>query len=142
VFDKISDNGRSGLAFPLDSRDLQSHFKGMCPPALALVLLCSGALDPALVERARAAYQKLGSDAIEAKPSPSPSPPAHIEFARIDVSERMRSASFGHATTLLVPLPAQDGGSSAPAQFWVEYGRSTNSPARLFGPFPLAEAKK
>ena len=71
---------------------------------------------------------------IEAKPAPAL--PEGVEFARIDVTPRMRSASFGHTTTLIVPVPSADAGA-APTQFWVQYGKSTNAPARLFGPFPL-----
>jgi hypothetical protein len=59
-----------------------------------------------------------------------------VELARIDVTPRMRSASFGHTTTLIVPVPSADAGA-APTQFWVQYGASTNAPARLFGPFSL-----
>jgi hypothetical protein len=47
----------------------------------------------------------------------------------VDVSERMRSASFGHTTVLLVPPSAQE--------FYVEWGRSTNRPPAWFGPFPV-----
>ena len=88
------------------------------------------------VEAVRAAYQSLGSAAVEARPVPAL--PAGVEFERIDVSEPMRSASFGHTTTLLVPIPSGDAGPAFPQQFWVEYGKSTNQPARLFGPFPIA----
>jgi hypothetical protein len=102
--------------------------------AIAL-LLCAG-LDQRQIDCVRAAYAKLDSAAIEAKPAASP--PHAAEVARIDVSEGMRSASFGHTTTLLVPVPAND---EAPKEFWVQYGRSTNAPARLFGPFPVADKK-
>ena len=54
------------------------------------------------------------------------------ELQRIEVSERIRSASFGHRTWLLVPA----GGK----RFYVEYGRSTNTPAAFFGPFDVAPA--
>jgi len=86
------------------------------------------------IEAARAAYQGLGSAAVEARPVAAL--PAGVEFQRIDVSDRMRSTSFGHTTTLLVPVPPADAGAAQ--QFWVEYGKSTNQPARLFGPFPIA----
>jgi hypothetical protein len=58
--------------------------------------------------------------------------PEHEEFARIDVSPRLRSASFGHRTWLLVPPHAR--------HFYVEFGRSTNTPAGLFGPFEVKPA--
>jgi hypothetical protein len=101
---------------------------------IATVLLLSATVDPRQAERARAAYERLGSVAIEAKPADAL--PAGVEFGRIDVSERIRSASFGHPTTLLVPTAASGACASAqPCRFWVEYGRSTNATARLFGPF-------
>ena len=56
--------------------------------------------------------------------------PAGSHFERVDVSERFRSASFGHRTTLLV-TPERSG------EFYVEIGRSTNDPGGLFGPFRL-----
>jgi hypothetical protein len=77
------------------------------------------------------AYRAMTPEQIEAKKVEAA--PAHITFARVDVSARMRSASFGHTTTLLVPEGARE--------FWVEYGRSTNHPAELFGPFPVAPSK-
>lgn len=55
--------------------------------------------------------------------------PEHLELARIDVSPRIRSASFGHKTWLLVPKKAQ--------KYFIEYGRSTNTAAALFGPFDV-----
>jgi hypothetical protein len=81
-------------------------------------------------ESAVAAYHKLASEDIEAKRA-NLSVEKLADFTRIDVSARVRSASFGHKTTLLV---APDG-----HEFYVEYGRSTNRPARLFGPFPLKD---
>ncbi|MGZ3425563.1 MAG: hypothetical protein ACXVCV_02890 [Polyangia bacterium] len=73
----------------------------------------------------QSAYRKLTADQLSAKKIETPPKDAQ----RIDVSERIRSASFGHKTWLLV---APDG-----KQFWVEYGASTNSKAALFGPFPV-----
>ncbi|HTO96564.1 MAG TPA: hypothetical protein VMK66_05915 [Myxococcales bacterium] len=93
-------------------------------------------LDAGQVEAVKAAWQALGSAAVQAHPAAAL--PAGVEFERIDVSERMRSASFGHTTTLLVPLARADAGTGAARQFWVEYGKSTNAPARLFGPFPVS----
>ena len=72
-----------------------------------------------------AAFHKLSSRAVEAKPATPP--PDADKLERIDVSAKVRSASFGHTTTLLV---ARD-------HFYVEYGRSTNRPKRLYGPFPV-----
>src|SRR5205823_3435721 len=86
-------------------------------------------LRPEDADSVRAAYQALGSAGVEAKPAAAL--PEGIAMERIDVSERMRSASFGHTTTLLVPV---SNGKVAPHEFWVEYGKSTNQPARLFGP--------
>jgi hypothetical protein len=96
---------------------------------------CAAALPAGQEAAVRAAYEKLGSAAVEAKPA-SALPPG-FTWHRIDVSDPVRSASFGHATTLAVPVARTDGGMDVPNQFWVEYGRSTNNPARLFGPFPL-----
>ena len=102
--------------------------------AIAMAFLVGATLDPAEADRVRAAYEKLGGVAIEAKPAAAL--PEGAEFARIDVTPRMRSASFGHTTTLIVPVPSADAGGG-PIQFWVQYGKSTNAPSRLFGPFPL-----
>jgi hypothetical protein len=79
----------------------------------------------------QAAYHKLTPAQIEAKKVTSDKPPKDAH--RIDVSARMRSTSFGHKTWLLV---APDG-----AQFWVEYGRSTNRPGGTYGPFSVATAQ-
>ena len=72
---------------------------------------------------AQNAYRKLTAEQLSAKKIETPPKDAQ----RIDVSERIRSTSFGHKTWLLV---TPDG-----KQFWVEYGASTNSKAALFGPF-------
>ena len=53
---------------------------------------------------------------------------------RVDASQRIRSASFGHQTTLLID-------TAQPKQYWVEYGKSTNAPAALYGPFTVQAAK-
>jgi hypothetical protein len=104
------------------------------PALLAGALAACAAALPAGQEAAvRAAYEKLGSDGVEAHPA-SALPPG-FTWRRIDVSDPVRSASFGHTTTLAVPVVRADGGQDVPNQFWVEYGRSTNAPARLFGPF-------
>jgi hypothetical protein len=98
---------------------------------LGLALL-SAALTPAQVSAVKEHYSALGSTAIEAKPAPSL--PAKAKVVRVDASPRMRSASFGHKTTLLVD-------SNSPKQYWVEYGRSTNTPAALYGPFTVQDAQ-
>jgi hypothetical protein len=83
-------------------------------------------LTTAQVDAVKAAYHKLAATDIEAHEAKgAPPKDAH----RVDVSERMRSASFGHKTWLLV---TPDG-----KQFWVEYGKSTNRPGGLYGPFPV-----
>lgn len=78
----------------------------------------------------RAEFRKLSSAEVESRPARGL--PKDASVARIDVSEHIRSASFGHRTTLLVRV---EGG--APKEFWVEYERSTNHASRLFGPFKL-----
>jgi hypothetical protein len=88
-------------------------------------------LSPAQVEAVKSAYRKLGNAAVMARPS-SPLP-ASARVKRIDVSEKIRSASFGHRTTLLVPFPAE---GEDPHRFWVELGPSTNHrEPQWFGPF-------
>jgi hypothetical protein len=95
----------------------------------------AASLDAAQIEAVRAAYKALASADIEARPAAAL--PADFDYERIDVSSRMRSASFGHTTTLLVAVPRAAGDKPSPSEFWVEYGKSTNFPARLFGPFPV-----
>jgi hypothetical protein len=74
------------------------------------------------------AYHQLASADLEAKRIPQL--PAEVDaWPRVDVSQKARSASFGHATTLIVS-PSAD-------TFYVEYGRSTNRPRRYFGPFAV-----
>ncbi|HEX8951777.1 MAG TPA: hypothetical protein VF945_08015 [Polyangia bacterium] len=91
-----------------------------------VVLIAHLTAAPAPVQRA---YQKLTAEELQAKRT-TVKPPK--DARRIDVSSRIRSASFGHQTWLIV---AHDG-----KRFWVEYGRSTNSPPGLFGPFAVEEA--
>jgi hypothetical protein len=88
-------------------------------------------LSTAQIEAVKAAYHKLPAADVEAKKTEA-QPPKDAQ--RIDVSERMRSASFGHKTWLVV---TSDG-----TQFWIEYGRSTNRPGGLYGPFPVGSADK
>jgi len=87
-------------------------------------------LSAAQVDAVKAAYQKLAGTEIEAHKAAGAPPPKDAQ--RIDVSARIRSASFGHKTYLLVTA---DG-----TQFWVEYGPSTNRPGALYGPFAVAPA--
>jgi hypothetical protein len=87
-------------------------------------------LTAAQLDTAKAAYHKLKPAEIEAKKT-TVQPPKDVQ--RVDVSERIRSASFGHKTFLLI---AADG-----SKFWVEYGASTNAPAALYGPFSITPAK-
>ncbi len=88
-------------------------------------------LATAQVDAVKAAYRKLSSTEIETHAATTPPPK---DAQRIDVSERIRSASFGHRTWLLV---APDG-----ARFWVEYGPSTNRPGGTYGPFTVAAGAK
>ena len=74
-----------------------------------------------------AAYKALAAQELQAKKIDAL--PAG-DFKRIEVKQRIKSASFGHQTTLAVP-------KSNPKQFFVEFGRSTNRPAQTFGPFEL-----
>lgn len=106
--------------------------------SMILVLLltsfaCAKATTPTISPqdrtRAIAAYHALPATALRAKKIEKL--PAGIAVTRIDVSSHIRSASFGHTTTLLVA----EGGTL----FYVENGRSTNRPSELFGPFPIAK---
>jgi hypothetical protein len=83
-------------------------------------------LEPAQVV---AAYHALTPQQLAARPGakvPSGT------WERVDVSDRIRSASFGHTTTLAY--------RKAEGVFYVEYGRSTNTPAQTFGPFSVQRA--
>mgnify|MGYP001550886269 CR=1 FL=1 len=92
-------------------------------PLIVLIAQLSAA--PAPVQHA---YQKLAPAELQAKKTTA-KPPKDAQ--KIDVSARIRSASFGHKTWLWV---AKDG-----KEFWVEYGRSTNRPAALYGPFTVED---
>jgi hypothetical protein len=94
--------------------------------------LLAAALSPDQISAVKDHYLTLGSEAIEAKPAAAPPESAKVE--RVDASQRIRSASFGHKTTLLID-------KSQPAQYWVEYGKSTNTPAATYGPFTVAHVK-
>jgi hypothetical protein len=86
------------------------------------------ALSPDEAAAVKQHYMQLGSVAIEQKPCEAL--PSGVNVVRVDASSRIRSASFGHSTTLLVD-------ANAPKRYWVEYGRSTNHPAALYGPFEV-----
>lgn len=90
-----------------------------------IVLIAQLASAPGPVQKA---YQKLTPAELEAKKIVEPPKDA----TRIDVSAKIRSASFGHKTWLIIA----PGGK----QFWIEYGPSTNSKAALFGPFSVEPA--
>jgi len=85
-------------------------------------------LSPDEAAAVKQSYLQLGSVAIEQKPCEAL--PSGVNVVRVDASSRIRSASFGHSTTLLVD-------ADAPKRYWVEYGRSTNHPAALYGPFEI-----
>jgi hypothetical protein len=90
-----------------------------------IVLFAQLASAPAPVQ---SAYKKLTSAEIDAKQIKEPPKDAK----KIDISSRIRSASFGHKTWLII---APDG-----KEFWVEFGPSTNKPGGLYGPFPVDAA--
>jgi hypothetical protein len=92
---------------------------------MSALILIVAQLTAAQVDAAKATYKNLPPAEVEAKKIDAP--PADAK--RVDVSAKIRSASFGHKTWLLI---APDG-----TRYWVEYGRSTNAPGALFGPFPL-----
>lgn len=87
----------------------------------------SPTLTPQEREQAIKAYHALAPAVMRA--SKIDALPSGLAVTRVDVSARMRSASFGHTTTLLVPSGARS--------FYVELGRSTNAPSSLYGPFPI-----
>ena len=95
-------------------------------PLIVVIAQLSAA--PAPVQKA---YQKLTQTDLDAKKT-SARPPASAK--KIDVTEKVKSASLGHKTFLLV---SDDG-----REFWVEFGRSTNTAAQLYGPFPVEEPEK
>lgn len=101
------------------------------PPLFALMLLV--AQSPTSAQEATraaviAAYHTLAPADIESHPIDSV---PKGEMDKVDVSAKVRSASFGHTTTLLIPKHPPVG----PTLFYVQYGRSTNSAAATFGPF-------
>jgi hypothetical protein len=97
---------------------------------MAMSIAQGAAPAPKAHEAIVAAYHALTSTEIEAHKVKAP--PTE-EMENIDVSEQVRSASFGHTTTLWVPKHQAHEG----AVFYVHYGRSTNAPAATFGPFKV-----
>ena len=87
-----------------------------------IVMIAS--LSEAQIAAVKASFQKLTDTDQHVA---TKKPPRNAE--KIDVSPRIRSASFGHKTWLHI---APDG-----SEFWVEFGKSTNTPAGLYGPFPV-----
>ena len=83
-----------------------------------------------LAASVRRAYGALPAAELLHKRLPH-KPTSRRGFTEVDVSEKMRSASFGHTTSLLIPRTA------APSVFYVHHGRSTNAPEAYFGPFKL-----
>lgn len=69
--------------------------------------------------------------------------PVGARFVRIDVSDQIRSKSFGHSTTLLVPagFTGHPQDPNRARSFYVEYGPSTNAPGGRFGPFRIVRQK-
>jgi hypothetical protein len=94
-------------------------------------------LTPARIRQIEAAYHALPKDALDGKQVETL--PTDERFVRIDVSERIRSASFGHKTALLVPAGtvAHPSDPNTATEFYIEHGRSTNTPLRWFGPFSV-----
>ena len=92
-------------------------------PLIVVIAQLSAA--PAPVQKA---YQKLTQTDLDAKKT-SARPPASAK--KIDVTDKAKLASVGHKTFVLV---TEDG-----REFYVEFGRSTNAPAQLYGPFPVEE---
>ncbi|HEY2744233.1 MAG TPA: hypothetical protein VGL86_06410 [Polyangia bacterium] len=90
-----------------------------------IVLFAQLASAPVPVQNA---YKKLTSAEIDSHPVKPPPKDAK----KIDVSARIRSASFGHKTWILI---APDG-----KEFWIENGPSTNKPGGTYGPFPVDSA--
>jgi hypothetical protein len=100
-------------------------------PAALRAQVGSAQAEPRL-DAVRAAYHRLGSVDLERKRIYAL--PARVDFECLDATPKIRSASFGHKVTLLVPR-APDGGTAA--EFYVEHGRSTNRAGAWFGPFPI-----
>ena len=69
--------------------------------------------------------------------------PLGIQFASIDVTDKIHSASFGHSATILVPEgplvpnPRVKHDPNQAKEFYVQFGASTNTPAGFYGPFKI-----
>jgi hypothetical protein len=93
------------------------------------ILVILAQLTVAQINAAKAAYHKLTPADLEAHKAAAAAPPTAQRF---EVSERMRSASFGQRKFVVV---AEDG-----KQYWVEFFPSTNRPGALYGPFEVTAA--
>ena len=64
---------------------------------------------------------------------------ADATFVEIDVSNPLRSASYGHTTAMLIPsgVTGRPSDPNLATSFYVRYGASTNRPGGVFGPFVL-----
>src|SRR5437660_1781452 len=93
------------------------------------IIVILAQLSVAQINAAKAAYHKLTPTDLEGHKAVAPAPKT---AQRVEVSERMRSASFGQRKFLLV---TEDG-----RQFWVEFFPSTNRPGSLYGPFEVTPA--
>jgi hypothetical protein len=100
--------------------------------ALLIAVPTAKALTPAQIAAVKDHYNTHGTAGTEAKPLDAL--PTGVAVQRVNVSPHIRSASFGHATILIVELPKA---GEPPTRYWVEYGRSTNTKAALYGPFTL-----
>ena len=89
-----------------------------------IVVIAQLSAAPAPVQKA---YQKLTQTDLDAKKTSARTP---ASAKKIDVTEKGKAGSV-HKTFLLV---SEDG-----RQFWVEFGRSGNTPAQVYGPFPVEE---
>jgi hypothetical protein len=107
---------------------------------IALILSAMIAVSPAPSVRTRAAVvhtYRLLRERGEIERHRIAALPINARFVRIDVSDRIRSVSFGHTTTLLVPagITGRPANPNRARFFYVEYGASTNAPGGIFGPF-------
>lgn len=96
--------------------------------SLLAPLACAQALSATQRDAVVAAYRALAPADVQGRPVDA-APAGKLE--RVDVSDKIRSASFGHTTTLLIPSDGK--------RFWVEYGKSTNRPASWYGPFAVSK---
>lgn len=78
---------------------------------------------------ALSAFKASSSSVVESHKQQAP--PSSSCCVVVDVSEPMRSASFGHTTQVLIPKHQ----SGSRFQYFIVYGNSTNRPGASFGPF-------